>query len=123
MQTNHSSTQVNAHRYPVWASLARDYLAIMASSVSSERAFSSAGITISKRRNRLKADVVKALQFLKCLIRRDIIFHETTSASMEDEDEFDFDATLEESRAEGQGYPTSWDELLIDVDDDDMDID
>jgi hypothetical protein len=34
--------QINAHRYPVWASLARDYLAIMSSSVFSERAFSSA---------------------------------------------------------------------------------
>ena len=64
-------SQRNYHRYPVWGSLARDYLAIMASSVSSERAFSSAGITISKRRNRLKADIVEALQVLKCLIRRD----------------------------------------------------
>ena len=44
--------QINASEYPVWASLALDYLPIMASSVSSERAFSSAGITISKRRNR-----------------------------------------------------------------------
>jgi hypothetical protein len=40
--------QLNASRYPIAASLARDYLAIMASSVSSERAFSSAGITLSK---------------------------------------------------------------------------
>jgi hypothetical protein len=32
--------QINAHRYPVWASLARDYLAIMSSSVFSEWAFS-----------------------------------------------------------------------------------
>ncbi|KAJ7105653.1 ribonuclease H-like domain-containing protein, partial [Mycena epipterygia] len=38
---------INSHRYPVWALLARDYLAIMSSSVSSEHAFSSAGITIS----------------------------------------------------------------------------
>ncbi len=37
----------------------------MASSVSSERAFSAAGMTITKRRNRLKADIVEALQFLK----------------------------------------------------------
>ena len=58
--------QRNAHRYPVWAALARDHLAIMASSVSAERAFSSAGITITKRRNRLKGDIVEALQILKC---------------------------------------------------------
>ncbi|GBE78345.1 hypothetical protein SCP_0112300 [Sparassis crispa] len=52
---------LNATRYPVWASLARDYLSIMASSVLSECAFSSAGITISKRHNRLNADIVEAL--------------------------------------------------------------
>ncbi|KAJ3495089.1 hypothetical protein NMY22_g19981 [Coprinellus aureogranulatus] len=51
----------HARRLPTWASLARDYLAIMALSVSSERAFSAAGITISKRRNALKADIVEAL--------------------------------------------------------------
>ena len=51
----------------------------MASSVSSERAFSSAGITISKRRNRLKGDIVEALQFLKCLIRRDLVFRANPS--------------------------------------------
>ncbi|KDQ50976.1 hypothetical protein JAAARDRAFT_104503, partial [Jaapia argillacea MUCL 33604] len=55
----------NAHRFPTWASLVADYLAIMATSVSSERAFSSAGITITKRRNRLKGDIVEALQALK----------------------------------------------------------
>ena len=54
--------QENAERYPVWASLARDYLAVMPTSVSSERAFSQGGITISDRRTRLKADVVEALQ-------------------------------------------------------------
>ncbi|KAJ7627444.1 ribonuclease H-like domain-containing protein [Roridomyces roridus] len=66
----------NYERYPVWGSLARDYLAIMSSSVSSERAFSSAGITISKRRNRLKADVVEALQCLKCFIVRNLLFRD-----------------------------------------------
>lgn len=67
---------INAHRFETWASLARDYLAIMASSVSSERAFSAAGITISKRRNALKADIVEALQVLKSLISTDMIFRE-----------------------------------------------
>ncbi|KAJ3522295.1 hypothetical protein NMY22_g11953 [Coprinellus aureogranulatus] len=66
----------HAARLPTWASLARDYLAIMASSVSSERAFSAAGITISKRRNRLKGPLVEALQFLKCAYERDLIFRD-----------------------------------------------
>ncbi|KDQ58811.1 hypothetical protein JAAARDRAFT_106105, partial [Jaapia argillacea MUCL 33604] len=55
----------NAHWFPTWASLARDYLAIMATSVSSEQAFSSAGITITKCCNCLKGDIVEALQALK----------------------------------------------------------
>ena len=48
----------------------------MASSVSSERAFSAAGITISKRRGSLKCDIVEALQCLKSLINSDLIFRE-----------------------------------------------
>ena len=45
----------------------------MASSVSSEWAFSSAGITICKRRNRLDADIVEALQCLKSLLHQDLM--------------------------------------------------
>ena len=73
---------MNEHRYPVWACLARDYLAIMASSVSSERAFSSARITITKCRNRLKADVVEALQGLKCAFKRNLIVREPPPSSV-----------------------------------------
>ena len=61
----------------MWQSFASDYLPVMASSVSSERAFSSAGIMISKRRNRLKADIVEALQCLKCIYHNNLIFHDT----------------------------------------------
>ena len=60
-------------QYPTWRSIARDYLAVMASSVASEWAFSSAGITISKRRNRLDADIVEALQCIKSLIQQDLM--------------------------------------------------
>ena len=45
----------------------------MASSVASERAFSSAGITISKCRNRLDGDIVEAIQCLKSLNNPDLI--------------------------------------------------
>ena len=44
-------------------------LATMASSVSSERVLWSAGLTITKRLSRLNADIVEALQVLKCSIR------------------------------------------------------
>lgn len=57
----------------------------MASSVSSERAFSSAGITVSKHRNRLKGDIVEALQCLKCMIRRNLIFRFDPTISITDE--------------------------------------
>jgi len=58
----------------------------MGSSVSSERAFSAAGITISKRCNRLKADIVEALQFLKALIRADLLYREPMPSSVLEEE-------------------------------------
>ena len=67
---------MNAYRYPTWASLARDYLAIMASSISSKHAFSAAGITISKRRNRLQGDIVEAIEVNKSLKHRNLLFRE-----------------------------------------------
>ena len=63
--------QKYGHHYPTWALLARDYLAIMALSVLSKRAFSAIGITIS---NRLKGDIVEALRCLKCLYCQDLFF-------------------------------------------------
>ncbi|KIJ05530.1 hypothetical protein PAXINDRAFT_57269, partial [Paxillus involutus ATCC 200175] len=50
--------------YPVWASLARDYLSIMSSLVSSKQAFSAAAQTITKHWSRLKGDIVEAIQVL-----------------------------------------------------------
>ena len=61
----------------------------MASSVSSERAFSSAGITICKQRNCLDADIVEALQCLKALIQQDLMVREVASLT-DDEEDLDF---------------------------------
>ena len=58
----------------------------MASSVSSERAFSSAGITISKWRNRLDADIVEALQCLKSFIAQDLMARDVVSITDEEQD-------------------------------------
>jgi hypothetical protein len=88
----------------------------MSSSVSSERAFSSAGITITKRRNRLGSDIVEALQVLKCMIKRDLIFRES---ALVDDDGTD-DLQDEDSRSEKQSElgpdrdELGWDSILAD---------
>jgi hAT family C-terminal dimerisation region len=114
--------QWNANRYDVWASLARDMLPIMASSVSSERAFSSAGITISKRRNRLKPDIVEALQFLKCSYHRNLLFREEASAQHE-VDELEYEDEDIEEVVDEKGDAA--DKGVVDVEvveDDDVDV-
>ena len=88
----------------------------MASSVSSEHAFSSAGLTISKQRNRLKGDIVEALQCLKCMYHNDLIFQDVVVATQEEKDLKDMDLEL----AGGNGVSSqveegfTWDELLVD---------
>lgn len=89
----------------------------MASSVSSERAFSSAGITITKWRNRLKPDIVEALQFLKCLYHHDLLFREEASTQFEVEELEDPDT--EDIMAENKG----WDRMVEDLADDEGFID
>jgi hypothetical protein len=93
----------------------------MASSVSSERTFSAAGITLSKRRNRLKGDIVEALECLKCLLHRDLIFREVvTAADLEKElESVDDDDGETGSSAEiiAETNEFSWDQVLDDVED------
>jgi len=61
----------------------------MGSSVSSERAFSGAGITISKHWNWLKADIVEALEYLKCMYLKDLIYRDPAPTSVLVEDELE----------------------------------
>ncbi|EJD38510.1 hATC-domain-containing protein [Auricularia subglabra TFB-10046 SS5] len=56
-------------KYPVLALIARDYLAIQGSAVASERVFSGAAISVTKRWNRLSARMISALQRLKYAYR------------------------------------------------------
>ena len=94
----------------------------MASSISSECAFSSAGITISKWRNRLKGDIVEVLQILKCLFHHDLIFQEVLRSSVIEKEldgEEIVDVDIDSGEAFGQGESFSWDELLADDGDDD----
>jgi hypothetical protein len=98
-------------------------MAIMASSVSSERAFSAAGITISKRRNRLRHDIVEALQFLKCAICKDLI-HREPSPSLALELDLD-DVEEEDGSPDWEDVlgREAWDSLWLDNDDEDKEED
>ncbi len=98
----------------------------MASSVSSERAFSQGGLTISPRRNRLKADVVEAIQFVKCSVQKDLIFREAapssaTEVNLEAEQLATADDDMADSDDAGSTFtqPGSWCSLL-DLDDEDL---
>ena len=68
----------------------------MASSVSSEQAFSAAGLTITKQRNRLKGDIVEALQVLKCKIKSDNIMRSAAAPNLAFEEELDACAEQED---------------------------
>ena len=87
----------------------------MALSVSSERAFSAAGITILKHRNRLKGVIVKALEFLKALYVWDLIFHDLPTLITEEELEVFDDNGDSEWEDEIHEKVDSWDSLVMDI--------
>lgn len=101
----------------MWTSIARDYLSIMASSVSSERAFSQGGITISKHRNRLKGDVVEALQCIKCAIRYDLLFREAGPSSLVEDEPDEFEVEDAGEKSEDEVEEEGWDDLFLEEDD------
>lgn len=101
----------------------------MSTSVSSEWAFSQGGITITKRQNRLKGDIVEALQCVKCAIRYDLLFREPGPSSILEEEyeehrqaevsevlEGDISSGIQEQNTKEE---SSWYDMLIGDDDDD----
>ncbi|KAA8894533.1 ribonuclease H-like domain-containing protein [Sphaerosporella brunnea] len=75
----------NEHRYPHLARLARDYLAIPASSVPAERVFSRAGDLISKTRNRLSRETANMLLCLRYWLKLPEALAEDVHHEMEPE--------------------------------------
>ena len=84
----------------------------MASSVLSEHAFSSAGITLSKQWNQLKGDIVEALQCLKCVYHNDLIFQNVVVAMEEEENLDEMDIELA-GGADDVAEGFMWDQLLV----------
>ncbi len=96
----------------------------MASSVSSESVFSGAGITITKRRNRLQGDIIEALQCLKSLIHQDLIFREVPTVMEEEarldlEDEDPANQEAHTSDVVQGGFNWFWERLEEDLEVDD----
>ena len=63
--------------------------------MSSECAFSSAGITLSKCHNCLQADIVEALQLLKCAFNANLIFCKVSTLAEEEEPVLDCDGSTD----------------------------
>ena len=57
--------ELNSSNYPILAILARRYLAIPATSASSERFFSQGALVINKLRNRLNKDTFNIIMCLR----------------------------------------------------------
>ena len=92
----------------------------MASSISSEWAFSVAGITISKWQNWLKGDIVEALEFLKAFYVWDLIYREPApTADLENEMEILNDDN--NSAWIDQDKPIAWNTHVVDLDSSDDD--
>ena len=103
----------------------------MATSISSECAFSSSAITITKHHNHLNGDIVEALQCFKCLIWQDLLFRKAHNPSIlsevADKDSEDVVFKLlqsDEATTGAQGLTLDWklDELEDEFEDEAMDL-
>jgi len=77
--------QEHEHRYPHIFQMAMDVIPIQASSVSSERVFSSGKQTITPRRSRISPKLMEILQILKFSIRKGTRLSFTEGMSWKDE--------------------------------------
>lgn len=64
--------QAHEYEFPILAQISRDYLSIQATSVACEQAFSVAGNTITKTRNRLDPETARSILCAKSWIENDV---------------------------------------------------
>jgi hypothetical protein len=61
---------VHEHTFPTIFRIAMDYLPIQASAVPCERVFSSSAETDTKKRNRIRPELMEAIQVLKFVLKK-----------------------------------------------------
>jgi hypothetical protein len=112
---NTDQFQANGHMYPTWFSMVMDYLPIQASSVPSERVFSSAAETDTKWCNRMGPVLMEALQMLKFHYKKQRL--NFTTGYMFKEEDLELDKYVED-RTDTLGSVLNaekgedWDEIL-----------
>ena len=79
--------QKNEFRFPRLAGLARKYLAVPGTSVPSERAFSTTGLTITKQRANLGSSTVDAILFLNKNMRKTYVLQAENFECQSEEDQ------------------------------------
>jgi hypothetical protein len=112
---------MNETTFPTLFRIAMDYLPIQATSVPSERIFSSSSETDTKKRNRIHPILMEALQMLKCGLknnRLDFGRGLQTSENMLYDDEPDVTDLLS-GLLEGSDVQAVMDKIIGDISDED----
>ena len=117
----HSMSQINETMFPTLFKIAMDYLPIQATSVPSERVFSSSSEMDTKKRNRIHPTLMEALQMLKFSLKTECLnFTQGWQApeSALSEREYDIVDLLAKLLEEEGDKERVIDEIICDLDDD-----
>ena len=81
------------------------------------------GITISKHCNRLKGDIIEALQCIKYALCHDLLFCKPgPSSSVEEPDEYDIE-TVSNEKLSDDDDEEGWEALFLEEDEDNSELD
>ena len=78
--------KINSIRFPVLSIMAKDYLAVMASSAPIERQFSIFGNIVTKNRNRMEKEIGRKIMCLRSWKVPEISVSESDSEAIEESD-------------------------------------
>jgi hypothetical protein len=101
----------------------QEHMSVCASICIKWASFLTRGITITKQRNQLKGDIVKALQCVKCSLHNELIFCEPGPSSLTEEVSEDSKHKTDRLEAEPADDEPEWDTLILEEEDSESDVD